>query len=465
MNTLGQEQPVVYSMDEIFNPTTMNMVLQAQQNYVNAMREDYMQGVKDMKDFAKQYGDFYSPFAKDNANWDRLTNGVIREAMSKYGPDMLRSPEGRAEIQRIIASVPYGELAQLKMGAEAGKQYLKNRAELQARRKYNKDYENYQLQQLGLPDFEHYDTLNNGIWTRTSPEEYKTLTELTDPIYEGMKASDKGNKGGYRYKGIDENDLLNIAKDRAQYLKNDPLGGYYYNVVKDRVRNNNPNLTKDQLNALADQEFMKDVAHSQAKRKYNEKETDEFALTRFRTNEGIREHAANAATDYAYYKKKAADEAKNTKNKEYQNIFREADRTGHGSVHYDTRQTGNLKINSSPGSGIIEEYDKSGFTYYIIPSNKINNLLYSTKSVYSRYKPKRSTINDARLKNIYSFVPSGEIHAKKDSRGKTRYFISGYVKYKDGENTVTVGRNGSDIVYQMEVFEKDYTYKPKYQEP
>ena len=51
MNTLGQEQPVVYSMDEIFNPTTMNMVLQAQQNYVNAMREDYMQGVKDMKDF------------------------------------------------------------------------------------------------------------------------------------------------------------------------------------------------------------------------------------------------------------------------------------------------------------------------------------------------------------------------------------------------------------------------------
>jgi hypothetical protein len=30
-----------------------------------------------------------------------------------------------------------------------------------------------------------------------------------------MKASDKGNKGGYRYKGIDENDLLNIAKDRA----------------------------------------------------------------------------------------------------------------------------------------------------------------------------------------------------------------------------------------------------------
>nr|DAF66059.1 MAG TPA: hypothetical protein [Caudoviricetes sp.] len=51
-----------------------------------------------MKDFTKEYGDFYSPFTIDNENWDRFTNGAIREAMDKYGPDMLRSPEGRAEI-------------------------------------------------------------------------------------------------------------------------------------------------------------------------------------------------------------------------------------------------------------------------------------------------------------------------------------------------------------------------------
>ena len=126
MNILGQEQPVVYSMDEIFNPTTMNMVLQAQQNYVNAMHEDYMQGVKDMKDFAKQYGDFYSPFTKDNETWDRLTNGAIREVMDKYGPDMLRSMEGRALIQKIINSVPYGELQKLRASVQPAMQYLKN---------------------------------------------------------------------------------------------------------------------------------------------------------------------------------------------------------------------------------------------------------------------------------------------------------------------------------------------------
>jgi len=30
--------------------------------------------------------------------------------MDKYGPDMLRSIEGRAEIQKALNSIPYGEL-------------------------------------------------------------------------------------------------------------------------------------------------------------------------------------------------------------------------------------------------------------------------------------------------------------------------------------------------------------------
>ena len=74
-----------------------------------------------------------------------------------------------------------------------------------------------------------------------------TLTELSDPIYSGMKASEKGTKGGYRYRGIDENDLLNVAKEKAQYLKNDPLGGYYYNVLSNKMRHENPYVTQDQI--------------------------------------------------------------------------------------------------------------------------------------------------------------------------------------------------------------------------
>lgn len=466
MNILGKEQPIVYQIDDVFDPRMANMVYNAQQNYINALREDYLQTDKDLKDFRKQYGDFYSPFAKDNENWDRLTNGAIREVMDKYGPDMLRSIEGRAEIQKAINSIPYGELQKLKMGAEAAKQYLINRANLSIKRKYNKDYEDYALKQLGIPSFDDYDTLKNGIWTRTSPEEYMTLTELSDPIYNGMKASEKGTKGGYRYRGIDENDLLNVAKEKAQYLKNDPLGGYYYNVLSNKMRHENPYVTQDQI----DQQFIKDVAHSQAKRIYSEKDADEFALTKYRADQGIREHAANAATDYKYAKKlrQFEDTA--------QNIFRGADNNGTGSVHYDTKDTKYLKINSSPGAGIKEIYDDQGrFKSYNIPKDKVNDLFYTTNSVYGKTPNYRIKFKLPQNASDFYFEPAGELHAKTDKRGKTRYYISGSIKYQSGYNTDSNGKQipkfkiikprGSKGVVQMEVFEKDYQYTKKYLEP
>lgn len=474
MDILGREQPIVYQIDDVFDPRMAQMVYNAQQNYVNALREDYLQTQKDLKDFRKEYGDFYSPFAKDNENWDRLTNGAIREVMDKYGPDMLRSIEGRAQIQKAINSIPYGELQKLKMGAEAAKQYLINRGNLSTKRKYNKDYEDYTLKQLGIPSFEDYDTLKNGVWTRTSPEEYMTLTELSDPVYSDMKASEKGTKGGYRYRGIDENDLLNVAKEKAQYLKNDPLGGYYYNVLKNNILSKNPNATQEYI----DQEFIKDVAHSQAKRIYSEKNADEFALTKYRADQGIREHAANAATDYKYAKrlKKEEDDA--------QNIFRGADNNGTGSVHYDTKDTKYLKINSSPGADIKEIYDDGGkFKSYNIPKNQMNRLFYTTNSIYGRGQNRGIRFKVPKNVSDFYFEPAGELHAKTDKSGRTRYFISGTIKYQSGVkvdeygnpitdkngNTIpnfkVIRPNGNKGVVQMEVFEKDNQYTEKYLEP
>ena len=126
MNILGKEQPIIYQIDDVFDPRMANMVYNAQQNYINALREDYLQTDKDLKDFRKEYGDFYSPFSKDNENWDRLTNGAIREVMDKYGPDMLRSIEGRAEIQKALNSIPYGELQKLRASVQPAMQFLKN---------------------------------------------------------------------------------------------------------------------------------------------------------------------------------------------------------------------------------------------------------------------------------------------------------------------------------------------------
>lgn len=285
MNTLGQEQPVVYSMDEIFNPTTINMVLQAQQNYVNAMREDYMQGVKDMKDFTKEYRDFYSPFTKDNENWDRLTNGAIREAMGKYGPDMLRSPEGRAEIQRIIASVPYGELQKLRASVQPAMQYLKNKGLLDSKGLYSKDFQDWINKQAGITNFENWDTLKDGVWTKESPDTFDSLNTVTHSWYDQRQALYKGMKGGSRVYSYDFNDLKNTAKANAQGFIKTPRGAYEFMNIKEQLKRANPNMSEEDLQNKAFDVLDNKIAQANIEMLLPEKyEADPYALARYKAD-------------------------------------------------------------------------------------------------------------------------------------------------------------------------------------
>lgn len=285
MNILGQEQPVVYSMDEIFNPTTMNMVLQAQQNYVNAMHEDYMQGVKDMKDFAKQYGDFYSPFTKDNETWDRLTNGAIREVMDKYGPDMLRSMEGRAQIQKVINSVPYGELQKLRASVQPAMQYLKNKGVLDSKGLYSKDFQDWINKQAGITNFENWDTLKDGVWTKESPDTFDSLNTVTHGWYDQRQALYKGMKGGSRVYSYDFNDLKNTAKANAQGFIKTPRGAYEFMNIKEQLRRANPNMSEEDLQNKAFDVLDNKIAQANIEMLLPEKyEADPYALARYKAD-------------------------------------------------------------------------------------------------------------------------------------------------------------------------------------
>ena len=58
-----------------------------------------------MKEFAKTYGDFTSPFYNDVAWVDAQTRGRVNDVinyMQQNGIDPLRSAEGRALIQQVI---------------------------------------------------------------------------------------------------------------------------------------------------------------------------------------------------------------------------------------------------------------------------------------------------------------------------------------------------------------------------
>lgn len=285
MNILGKEQPIVYQIDDVFDPRMANMVYNAQQNYINALREDYLQTDKDLKDFRKEYGDFYSPFSKDNENWDRLTNGAIREVMDKYGPDMLRSIEGRAEIQKAINSIPYGELQKLRASVQPAMQFLKNKGVLDSKGLYSKDFQNWLNKQAGITNFEDWDTLKNGVWTKESPDTFDSLNTVTHSWYDQRQALYKGMKNGSRVYSYDFNDLKNTAKANAQGFINTPRGAYEFMNIKEQLKHANPNMSEEDLQNKAFDILDDRIAQANIEMLLPEKyEADPYALARYKAD-------------------------------------------------------------------------------------------------------------------------------------------------------------------------------------
>lgn len=285
MDILGKEQPIVYQIDNVFDPRMAQMVYNAQQNYVNALREDYLQTQKDLKDFRKEYGDFYSPFAKDNENWDRLTNGAIREVMDKYGPDMLRSIEGRAQIQKAINSIPYGELQKLKASVQPAMQFLKNKGILDSKGLYSKDFQDWINKQAGITNFEDWDTLKNGVWTKESPDTFDSLNTVTHGWYDQRQALYKGMKNGSRVYSYDFNDLKNTARANAQGFINTPRGAYEFMNIKEQLKHANPNMSEEDLQNKAFDILDDRIAQANIEMLLPEKyEADPYALARYKAD-------------------------------------------------------------------------------------------------------------------------------------------------------------------------------------
>lgn len=469
MITLGKEQPMVLTIDKnIFDPQMEQMYLNAQQNYINALQKDYDNIQDQLKEFKKTYGDFYSPSDKDNENWNNLTYGPIKQLMKQYGPDLLRSVEGRSLIQKALSSVDYGTLSKLKASVEPAKQWLKNQADLEAKGLYSQDFQDWYNKKHGLKNPKDWDTLKDGVFNQTSPQKFETVNALTHTWFDDAQPLYKGMENGQRVYSLDFDDLKNIAKSNAEDFIHTSQGGYMYEKIIDKLKTNNPHMSEDEIKDKAIDELDTVVTNANLERLRPKKyEADPFELERFRTNEGIREHAANAATDFAYWRAQQGEKDSNN----YQNIFRDAKNDQFGTIHYNPEQTNDLKINSSPGKGVSESYKNGKFQAYTIPAKEVNNLLYSTKSVYTKSKP----VNVRIVKNSgtpqYVFTPTGEFHAKTNEKGHTRYFISGQLSYKykdqDGKDRWSVlgSTSGTRQTFQMEVFEKPHSYKNKYQEP
>lgn len=493
MNILGQEQPVIYKMDDMFDPATAQLFLAAQQNYANAVRQDYMQAAQDLKEYNGKYREFYSPYEKDNENWDRLVNEPIRNLMQNYGPDMLRSQEGRSMIAQTIASVPGGQLAKLKASAAQGLAALKVKAELESKGLYSQAYQDFLDQQAGRASFKDWDTLKDGVYNSTfSP--FQGLGEVTDYIYKGRQPLYKGMKNGQRIYSYDYNDLLNAAKSNAQDFINTPRGAFEWKLAQQQAAKQNPNASKEELINKAYDILDKRIADANMRYLSPDKyEADPFALKKYEhaltmaeinareaakgrnggvsDSEGHSHVSENMFAGFAHVSGRSVNDIKKSllqdinsgKTDNMKQLTLDIKTAQRKKVHANRLNTRTQFLRNMSTSDLASNVSKSlglnvGSDNTVSLSNAMGNRLYSAKAVSNHmYGTARVKLNSGETtvlsqnKSVdfnnydYKMRPTGKVLTTLCKDGKVRTFAEAQIWYKKSDEDA-LNANGNEVI-------------------
>lgn len=405
-----------------------------------------------MKDFNKEYGDFLSPIQKDMDWYAQNVTGKVKNAidtMYANGID-LRSPEARAKLGQIINSVNPGDIAKLRQSADAAREYMKNKGALEAKNLYDPDYENWILDQQGLPSFDQWSTLQNGVWARTAPAEFQTLNQATSHWFDDMKGSDKGTKNGYRMFGVDDQDLLDAADPHLQGFTNSQLGQYYLTQRANQIRRSNPDMSEADVQTAARGQLLQDVAIANKERKFMKADTDQFALENLRHKHEMTQISARAAASGGGRGKGGREGAPV--------IFREAAARPGAEVNYDVDESPHYQWIDPLVQGARTVKGSKGNYAYNIPASSMGSIY--RKNQYNPDGTRMSaqwdygfSLSDA------TFIPTGQMRMETDFAGQPHYYITGTLANNSTGREV-VGRNGTEL-YEMEVTERAYNYGKK----
>lgn len=239
---LGYEKPVEQGREQVFDPVTAQMVLNANRDYINAVYNDYRQSLADMKEFNKEYGDFLSPIAKDMDWYNKNVTGRVRNFINDLyarGIDPLRSAEGRALVTRELANMPIGGIANVRQSAKIAEQFLAAEQDLRRKGLYDPLLAKYEG-----PSLSEYSTMGDkdagieamGVWERTSPTPIQNIAAFGNPYFEGMKPNiHKRSKNGITYseESITMDDLRAIADSKYNELVKTPQGQLMYKYYRD----------------------------------------------------------------------------------------------------------------------------------------------------------------------------------------------------------------------------------------
>lgn len=494
----GQDEPVATPTIDLYDTNMMQM-------YVNAAREQYKAAQEEQKEFLKTYGDFYSPFAKDNDFWYNHTMGPVQNLFNEAaarGIDLARSPEGRAMLARALRDIPYAKLATIRRNAKLGEEYLKNRAELQKKGLYSPELENWDLQRQGLPAFEDWDSATMGAWTRTSPIEYKTLHDFVAPIVDNTKPGELSQAEveafgmNYdprrRYTGISKDMLKNPIVRNIPGLIGNPIYDFYYDQArKDLIaQSGDPNYNPTHQQIL--DQFTKNAVDSVPEYLIRpSSDADEFATMAQKQAYAMQEPAAKNAHDEHMARtyggrRGGGGGGYGANDDQFADIFEEA-RYNYNYTNSDG-SIGNARFvpaqsylhRMDPVNGnVSEKFDKDGkFQGYSVKINDADDIFYAHNSIATRGKEARRLNFSKKTKGVNNllFEPTGALQAKRTKDGKGwRYFQPGVLygqnlnkrKVDDKgkvyyDQTYFKDRNGAPLVIDMEVVPGGYGAESQY---
>lgn len=236
---------------------------------INAAKDMYEKGQKQIDDFYNKYGDFISPIQKDMDWYAQNVTGRASDFVNQLyanGIDPLRSVEGRAAVAQLVRSMPIGDIAKLRQSAETAKEYLKS----------IDDNTNPELERFLGRDLSTWSTLGgNGVWGASKAAKYQDLNQYTSHIFDNVKDSYIGtDKDHYDWYGVTEDMLAqSLTPDKLGGLLNTDLGRFHYqNAIKDLAAQGITNPTDAQAMA----QFRHNVLAANHERVHQDKKLNEL---------------------------------------------------------------------------------------------------------------------------------------------------------------------------------------------
>lgn len=231
-------------------------------------KEDVEKAMDTMNTTLNKWYEFRSPSEVDTKAYHDLTIGRAKPIVEKLTQnlDMLKSAEGRAQINSLIHNVDHVSLRELEQSRDqmiAGEEY---RQKLALNGKFNWDWHGV--------EWANYDTLGikgarAGVFSDISPMAYTSIKDLTSKYFDNLDPSFIESKGGYDYFGVTPERLGEIAEQNRTGILDTPEAQKHIDIIQSKT-----GLTReDATNA-----FMQSVVQDNLEYTNRNRKANEFAL-------------------------------------------------------------------------------------------------------------------------------------------------------------------------------------------